>query len=113
VREKRAENNGRVSQAKRILEVCDALDLPRPDPAGPDTSENAYLLERAVPLHQPGGKKAKQPWPKTLPEPVRAVEAVVKSEGLHKAEEIAKRLLRARGASVQEILDTLATLGRI
>ncbi|MBC7368941.1 MAG: class I SAM-dependent DNA methyltransferase [Undibacterium sp.] len=39
-----------------LTELCDLLDLPHPDPAGPDSSENAYVFERAVPLHQPDGR---------------------------------------------------------
>ncbi len=31
-----------------LLELCDLLDLPRPDPATPDTERNAYVFERPV-----------------------------------------------------------------
>ncbi len=37
-------------------ELCDALDLPRPDPAGDDTALNAYVFERAVTFHDPSGE---------------------------------------------------------
>lgn len=33
-----------------LSELCDLLDLPRPDPAGPDDRLNAYVFEKAVPL---------------------------------------------------------------
>lgn len=33
-----------------IVELCDLLEVPRPDPATPDDSRNAYVFERAVPL---------------------------------------------------------------
>ncbi|MCL4301118.1 MAG: class I SAM-dependent DNA methyltransferase [Anaerolineae bacterium] len=33
-----------------IVELCDLLELPHPDPATPDDSRNAYVFERAVPL---------------------------------------------------------------
>lgn len=39
-----------------LTELCDLLALPHPDPAGPDSAENAYVFERAVPLHQPDGR---------------------------------------------------------
>jgi hypothetical protein len=58
-------------------------------------------------------KRARQPWPKTLPEQVRAVEAALASGGPRDAKALAALFLRARAAGVQEILDTLATLGRI
>ncbi|MBE7553182.1 MAG: class I SAM-dependent DNA methyltransferase [Anaerolineales bacterium] len=33
-----------------IVELCDLLELPHPDPATPDDTRNAYVFERAVPL---------------------------------------------------------------
>jgi hypothetical protein len=57
-------------------------------------------------------KKVKQPWPKKLAEQVRAVESVLTTEGPLPAEKIAKHFLRAPVATIQEILDTLRTLGR-
>jgi hypothetical protein len=39
-----------------LTELCDLLALPHPDPAGPDSAENAYVFERAVPLHHPDGR---------------------------------------------------------
>ncbi len=31
-----------------LSELCDLLDVPPPDPAGPDTRLNAYVFERRV-----------------------------------------------------------------
>ncbi len=39
-----------------LTELCDLLDLPHPDPAGPESAENAYVFERAVPLHHSDGR---------------------------------------------------------
>jgi hypothetical protein len=39
-----------------LTELCDLLALPHPDPAGPESAENAYVFERAVPLHHPDGR---------------------------------------------------------
>lgn len=39
-----------------LTELCALLELPPPDPTGADTAGNAYVFERAVPLHQPDGK---------------------------------------------------------
>ncbi len=41
-----------------LTELCDLLDVPRPDPAGPDSSRNAYVFERAVTFHHAGGKSS-------------------------------------------------------
>jgi hypothetical protein len=38
-----------------LSELCEVLDLPRPDPAGPDAAANAYVFERAVRLHHRDG----------------------------------------------------------
>ncbi len=34
-----------------LSELCDLIGVPRPDPATPDTSRNAYVFERAVTFH--------------------------------------------------------------
>lgn len=39
-----------------LTEFCDLLGLPHPDPAGPNSAENAYVFERAVPLHHADGR---------------------------------------------------------
>ncbi|MDP3070165.1 MAG: hypothetical protein Q8N18_07750 [Opitutaceae bacterium] len=46
----------RANYALFLAELCDVLEVPRPDPAGADTEHNAYVFERAVPLHQRDGK---------------------------------------------------------
>ena len=33
-----------------LSELCDVLDVPRPNPATPDRADNAYVFEKAVPL---------------------------------------------------------------
>ena len=38
-----------------LSELCDLLNVPRPDPATPDTSRNAYVFERAVTFHDGQG----------------------------------------------------------
>lgn len=39
-----------------LSELCDLLAVPRPDPAGPDSADNAYVFERAVPIHHADGR---------------------------------------------------------
>jgi hypothetical protein len=38
-----------------LTELCDLLEVPRPDPAGPDSSEHTYVFERAVRFDNLGG----------------------------------------------------------
>ncbi|WP_435751568.1 class I SAM-dependent DNA methyltransferase [Thauera sp. AutoDN2] len=38
-----------------LTELCELLGLPRPDPAGDDTRDNAYVFERRVVMRQPNG----------------------------------------------------------
>lgn len=33
-----------------LSELCDVLDVPRPDPCTPDETSNAYVFEKPVPL---------------------------------------------------------------
>ncbi len=90
-------------------------DYQKPKAGGTNTQANLEL-EEGDEAPKPKAKRAaaKQPWPETMAEQVRAVESVVVSAGKAlTAEQIARRFRRARTAAVQEILDTLADLGRI
>ena len=49
-----AEAAERANYVLFLSELCDLLDVPRPDPAGPDTETNAYVFERAVTFHHRG-----------------------------------------------------------
>ncbi len=40
-----------------LSELCDVLDVTRPDPATDDTAHNAYVFERAVTFHHRGSAK--------------------------------------------------------
>lgn len=54
----RWENSGAAERANYQLflsELCDLLGVPRPDPATADTSQNAYVFERAVTFHHGDG----------------------------------------------------------
>ncbi|MBV2265031.1 MAG: class I SAM-dependent DNA methyltransferase [Thauera sp.] len=42
-----------------LTELCALLELPRPDPAGDDTRDNAYVFERRVVMRQPDGSASK------------------------------------------------------
>jgi hypothetical protein len=43
-----SERAERANKDLFLTELCDLLELPHPDPAGPDSSENAYVFERAA-----------------------------------------------------------------
>ncbi len=45
----------RANYSMFLNELCDLLDVPRPDPAGPDDEKNAYVFERSVPFPNPDG----------------------------------------------------------
>lgn len=38
-----------------LTELCSALELPQPEPAGDQTEDNAYVFERRVDIHKPDG----------------------------------------------------------
>jgi len=55
----RWQNSGAAERANYQLflsELCDLIGAPRPDPATPDTTQNAYVFERAVTFHHGDGK---------------------------------------------------------
>jgi hypothetical protein len=45
----------RANYSMFLNELCDLLEVPRSDPAGPDDEKNAYVFERAVPFPNPDG----------------------------------------------------------
>ena len=53
----KAEAAERANYVLFLTELCDLLDVPRPDPAGPETETNAYVFERAVTFHHRGSAK--------------------------------------------------------
>ena len=51
----RAGGSERANYQLFLTELCELLGLPRPDPAGDDTRDNAYVFERRVVMRQPDG----------------------------------------------------------
>ncbi|WPL18659.1 hypothetical protein Thiowin_03742 [Thiorhodovibrio winogradskyi] len=47
--------NERANLQLFLTEFCTLLDLPRPDPARTDNSQNAYVFERSVTEHKADG----------------------------------------------------------
>ena len=41
-----------------LSELCDVIEAPHPDPATPDSTDNAYVFERAVPFQDGSGKSS-------------------------------------------------------
>ena len=57
-------------------------------------------------------KVEKAPWPKTLPAQIAAVREALDEMGEATPEQIARRFARARAATVEPLLDSLAALGQ-
>ena len=80
---------------------------------GGEKGEQASLVDGAAPgaLEAPRGRA---PWPKTLPEQVRAVrEALAEQPGPAAPEQVARTFKRAQTARVREMLETLESLGQV
>ena len=45
----------RANYSMFLNELCDLLEVPQPDPAGPDDEKNAYVFECAEPFPNPDG----------------------------------------------------------
>ena len=70
------------------------------------------VLEEEV-ADVPVKPKEKMPWPKTLPGQAQAVRAALAAQrGPVTSEQVAKTFLRARVERVEELLETLASLGQ-
>jgi hypothetical protein len=88
----------------------------RPDfqnPTGKKAATQGTLIEETEEPEETTAKKAKLPWPKTLPERAQAVKAALAAQrGPVTPEQLAKTFLRARVDGVEELLETLASLGQ-
>lgn len=54
-----ADGTERANYQLFLSEVCEILDLPRPDPASKDTERNSYVFERTVDFHEADGSSSK------------------------------------------------------
>jgi hypothetical protein len=88
----------------------------RPDfqnPTGRKAVTQGTLIEDTEEPEEKTSKKTKLPWPKTLPERAQAVKAALAAQRTPVSpEQLAKTFLRARVDGVQELLETLASLGQ-
>jgi len=86
------------------------------NPTGTSATQSGLKLTKEKSAKTKIGKpsSAKAPWPKPLAERVRLIEEALKAASAPvTAETLAKNFARASVTDIQEILDTLVTLGRI
>lgn len=83
-------------------------------PTGQKAATQGTLIDETEPEDTTPQKPiAKTPWPKTLPERAQAVKAALAAQRSPVTpEQLAKTFLRARVEGVEELLDTLASLGQ-
>ena len=80
--------------------------------AAPKQAEMDVESEDDAPAAKPINKE-KIAWPKTLPEQVRAVLDVLKTDGAHNSVELVNRFKGVKAAKLGELLQTLVDMGRI
>jgi len=83
----------------------------RPDYQNPQGRAAQIKGEQADMDLGPKESGAKTPWPKTLPEQIAAVHAVLSDLGEASPEQVARQFHRARAGSVQPLLESLTALG--
>lgn len=86
------------------------------NPKGTSATQSGLKLTKGKTVKSKASKtsSAKTPWPKSLAERVRAVEEALRASSAPlSAETLAKTFARASTPDIQEILDTLVTLGRV
>lgn len=88
----------------------------RPDfqnPSGQQVATQPNLLDDEEEEQQAAKRSVKLPWPKSLPERAQAVKQALAAHRVPVTpEQLAKTFLRARVEGVEELLDTLASLGQ-
>ena len=106
--------------AERVAEEAQGIiRYLRPEyqnPSGASATQSGLKLtkEKTGKAKSSKASAAKTPWPKPLAERVRAVEEALRSANAPvTAEALSKTFARASESDIQEILDTLVTLGRI
>lgn len=52
-----ADGNERANYQLFLTELCEVLELPRPEPAAQEAGDNAYVFERRVDIHQADGSE--------------------------------------------------------
>jgi hypothetical protein len=123
-----------------LSELCDLLEVPRPNPATPDEADNAYVFEKGVPLPHGATERidlyrrgcfvleAKQGSDRAEPGPALSQEAehrlkarkrgaagsggLASLPGLASAAQVAAAFADAPPDRVAELLETLVTLGQ-
>jgi len=88
----------------------------RPDfqnPTGQKAATQGTLIEDTEEPDEKASKTAKLPWPKTLPERAQAVKTALAAQRTPVTpEQLAKKFIRARVDGVEELLETLTSLGQ-
>jgi len=83
------------------------------NPTGQKAATQGTLIEETEEPEEKTSKKAKLPWPKSLPERAQAVKAALAAQRTPVTpEQLAKTFLRARVEGVKELLETLTSLGQ-
>jgi hypothetical protein len=120
---KRWERSGAAERANYQLflsELCDIIGVPRPEPATPDNSANAYVFERPITFHHGDGSTS--PGYMDLyrrgcyvleADQVRSLHACLVEAGRPlSAVELAGMFMRAPGGKVEEVLEALVVVGK-
>lgn len=107
------ENLVRLNAARAAEERQGRVRWLRPDFQKPAAGVAAAFGEEFAPAAAPAAKQDKQPWPKSIPEQARAVRlALAAQRGVVTSQELARAFTRARVERVEELLQTLVSLGQ-
>jgi SAM-dependent methyltransferase len=84
----------------------------RPDYQNPAGHAATVKADQGAMDLGPAVATAKEPWPKTLPEQIKAVRAALTDMGEATPDQVARRFARARAGTVQPLLESLTALGQ-
>jgi hypothetical protein len=124
----------RANKDSFLNELCDVLDVPRPDPTRNDPERDVYVFERKVhrrprvlldlddddeseerqPKPRPKSAPAATAWPKKLPEQIAAVrDLVARTADAWTLDKVCAAFKGAKKSDVEEVLESLEALGML
>ena len=101
-----------LNTERRTEEASGMVRWLRPEFQAPNAPAIQQTLGGLVPVEAPAATRRKQPWPATLTDQFRVIKDALRATPFQTPQQIASGFKPASRTRVQEILETLTTLGQ-
>jgi hypothetical protein len=101
-----------LNAQRRAEEASGIVRWLRPEFQAPNAPAMQQTLGGLIPVEAPAAARRKQPWPATLTDQVRVIKDSLRATPFQTPQQIATGFKPASRTRVQEILETLTTLGQ-